>query len=238
MVLTILVVSLSACAISPVYARGTPTIYLSPSNYTFDTSNATIGTKFNVTVWVSNPTYPWKLMMWQGYLTYNHSVINTTSFFGESTETTSIRVWPNDNLEGRTWDNDYVFKGKAGGLIGNPFYYNLGSTSAIKVGDTLFSEVNVGSAKKLLTVEFEIKAFPSGGVNQLSTSLGINNADTFLYDAVGKIPDTDITKINGLVTIIPEFSPLMILPIFMVISLIAIAIAKKQFRAPRLVQRA
>jgi len=180
---------------SLVYASPGPTIYLSPSNYIFNTSNATIGTKFNVTVWVSNPTYPFGVRMWQVYLTYDQSMINVTEFYGKVTKAPSFRAWPNNNLKGRDWSTDYIFYGEVGGGIGNPFWYNLGTNSAaLKWGDVIGAQVDVPSAKKLGAIEFQIIKLPPEG-DKLFCSLGINNVDTLLYDDVGKVPG--VSKIDG-----------------------------------------
>jgi len=165
------------------------TIYIEPQKYIFDINNATIGTKFNVTVWVSSDSYPWNLMMFQVYIIFNHQYINVTTSNG------NIRAWPNQNLGGRNWDSEYVFYGQGGGAIGSPVYYYLDdSHGAIMLGDLLAGETSVPSPKKLACFEFEVKALPAEG-ETLSCTLNIDNSDTYLFDSQG--PISDVTKQDG-----------------------------------------
>jgi len=165
------------------------TIYIKPQKYIFDTNNATIGTKFNVTVWVSSDSYPWDLMMFQVYLIFNHQYINITTLNG------NLRAWPNQNLGGRSWDSEYVFYGKGGGAIGNPVYYYLDdSHGAIMLGDLLANQISISSPKKLACFEFEIKALPDAG-EIFSCDLNIDNSDTYLFNNEG--PISGVTKQDG-----------------------------------------
>jgi len=170
------------------------TIYVHPSKVYFDINNATIGTTFNVSVWVTGD-FPLNIMMWQVYITFDANLINVTQVWGSVTGTWTYRAWPNDNFKGRNWDPDYIFYGKTGGMIGNPYFYDLGPEgAAIKIGDTLFGEETIEEPKKLCTIEFVIQKLPQEG-ETLSCVLGINNEDTFIYDMTGPIPD--VTKIDG-----------------------------------------
>ncbi len=174
----------------PTYASPSPTIYLDPSDYTFDADAVPIGHQFNVTICVKDLS---ALMMFQVYVTFDDSIINVTQFTGEvSGREDAIRAWPNDDLDGRNWDSQYVFYKKAGGMIGNPSYYHTGpGLGAVKIGDTLFSAATLNASKtyKLASIEFRITAKPPEGA-KLSCTLGINNTDTYLYDASGQVPGT------------------------------------------------
>ena len=197
--LAILIIVLGALAAVPLPTKASSTvqIYIDPPNYIFDTSTATIGTKFNVTVWAKDPTASWKAMMIQIYMVWNQEYINVTRFWGEVTGDWTYTVWPNDNLGGRYWDPEYIFYAKPGGGIGNPYFYNLApNLAAVKVADVLTAEVTVpaGVRKKLAQFEFTIIKVPSKG-ETFESVLNINNADTFIYDAVGPI---DVTKTDGL----------------------------------------
>jgi len=190
-----LVLILSFTNIRIAHCPPTITIYLDPQNYIYDITNATIGTTFNVTVWVSSDTYPWKLMMWQVYLTWNDDLINVTQVWGEVTGDWTYRAWPNDNFDGRNWDPEYVFYKKVGGMIGNPYYYHLGpGQAALKICDTRYSDLDVTAPKKLCAIEFKIVKLPERG-ETLSCILGINNIDTFLYDSEGEI--SGVVKQDG-----------------------------------------
>jgi hypothetical protein len=204
-----LIVSVIAMLLASTFAMFTvqaypgPIIYLSDSyghsyptpevKYAWDTS--TVPAKFNVTVWVTNVS---KLMMFQVYITFNDDYINITQFYGEiTTRTDAVRTWPNDDLGGRAWDPRYVFYAGAGGSIGNPTYYHLGAGSgAVKVGDTLAGARTLDPTEdyKLACIEFTVKKMP-GKHETLSCTLGINNVDTYMNDAVGAIPG--ITKLDG-----------------------------------------
>ncbi len=210
------------CMVSvfPVNAQG-PIVQFEQANYTFD---ITLGYKFNVTVVVTGVS---KLMMFQVYVTFDDSIINVTQFTGEvSGREDAIRAWPNDDLDGRNWDSQYVFYKKAGGMIGNPSYYHTGpGLGAVKIGDTLFANATLiaSNTYKLASIEFNVTGTPTH-----SCTLGINNVDTFLYDSNGQI--ADVTKIDSTATIIPEFPLLLMLFAFISTNLIAIALAKKTLR--------
>jgi len=173
----------------------TKTVYVDPPEVIYDISNATLGTRFNVSVWISSDEYPWNIMMWQVYMIFNDDLINVTSIWVDAAGKYVIHAWPNDFLGGRNWDPDYIFYGKAGGFIGNPTYYNLGPGSgALMVGDLLMSDTAVDAIKKLCTIEFEIVKLPEEG-QILSCVLNIDNPDTFFFDSVGQI--TDLIIQNG-----------------------------------------
>jgi len=209
-------ITLLLLATRPLPVRATPAIevYLEPSTYPFDSSNATAGTSFNVTVWInSNETF--NLMMWQVYLNYNDSLINITA--GPKYP----RGWPNDNQSGRSWDPEYVLYGQSGGAIGNPTYYHTGTygTAALMLGDLVMDNVAITAGpKKLCTLEFNISYVDS----YLTCGLEINNNDTFLYDFAGEIP---FTKSDGVYIYVPE-PVLMILLIVMSASIGAAALVK------------
>jgi len=213
--------------VKPTYAS--QRIYLSPSNYYFTPENGTLGTAFNVTVWVSSDTYPWKLMMWQVLITWNGSLLNVTRVWGEVTGDWTYRAWPNDNFDGRNWDPEYVFYQKKGGSIGNPYYYESypgypPGTSGLKIADVLYAEINVTEPKKLCQIEFVIiKTIDAE--QYLSTILNINNEDTFLYDYVGQIEDVIIE--DGSYEFIPEFTFAALLLIAMLTTTIAAGLKRR-----------
>jgi hypothetical protein len=78
----------------------------------------------------------------------------------------------------------------------------------------------------LCIFEFNITAVPPEG-ETYDCALYINNPspDTSLLDSLGE--DIPVTKENGYYEIVPEFYPLLILPIFIVITILAITLAKK-----------
>lgn len=213
----ILIVSV---AVFPSYASPEPTIYLEPTNCIFDAATVSIGYKFNVTVWVNNTAYPYNLMMSQVYIIYNATMINVTDC--------TTRTWPNPTTtpSPESWDTEYIFYGK-GGVPASAYFPEPPDNGAIKIGETLIMQTAISGPKKLACFEFTILTLPSEG-ETLSCTLGIDNTKTFLYSQTGKIPDVD--KSDGFFQIIPEFSPFLMLLTFMAITIIAIALTKKDIR--------
>jgi hypothetical protein len=205
---------------------GTKMIYSDQSFYTFQ-AGTPVGTTFNVTIWDNSTNYPWKLQMWQVYLSYNESMVNVTQIWGDVTNDWTYRAWPNDNFDGRTWDNDYVFKGKSGGAIGNPAYISsslTGGNAAVMLGDLISSDFNISAPTKLCTIEFKIVAVPPAGSNY-TCNLAINSADTYVFNSTGQI--TDATMQDASYTYVPEFSTLLLMIAPMVAAAIAAIFAKK-----------
>jgi len=204
-------------------AHATKTIYFKPSIHIFAPENATVGTLFNVSVWVSSDSYPYNLMMWQVYMEYNATMINVTTYYSSALGENAILAWPNMDNQ-RDWDPSYVFYGIPGGMVGPAYYYRLpNGMGAIKIGDTLFSDTSVDGEKLLCIVQFNITQMPPDGT--LSSILHINNEDTYLYNSEGPLPDT-IVKEDGEYLFIPEFG-LLILFVTAAISTVATATAKK-----------
>jgi hypothetical protein len=98
----------------------------------------------------------------------------------------------------------------------------------VKIGDTLFSDATLNTSKtyKLTSIEFNVTGTPTH-----SCTLGINNADTYLYNVTGAIPD--IIKVDSTATIIPEFSPPLMLLAFLSTNLIALVLVRKTLRKNR-----
>jgi hypothetical protein len=189
----------STFAVFQVQALPGPVIYLEDpygpgGQYKWDTS--TVPAQFNVTIWVTN-TVAWKLMMWQLCITFNDDYLNITDFVGSvSGRNDSVMAWPNDDLEARAWDPRYVFYDGVG-FIGNPTYYHLSAgAGAVTWGDCLFGDesLTAGIAYKLGAIQFNVTRMPNKG-EILNCTLGINNADIYMYDYVGPIPD--VTKQDG-----------------------------------------
>jgi len=176
----------------PTKAQVPVKIWVDPPLVEYTTASATIGTKFNVTIWAKHDTASWKAMMINIKMYWNQQYINVTRFWGEVTGDWSYTVWPNDNLGGRYWDPEYIFYAKVGGAIGNPYFYNIASDqAAVLVADTLTAPVTIsaGVRKKLAQFEFTIVNVPGKG-QTFETLFHINHEDTFIYDDVGPIPVT------------------------------------------------
>ena len=127
-----------------------------PNQNVFYSGGASIGFRFNVTVWVENVS---DLGSWQVQMGYDSSVINCT------------RAWQ------PTWDTQYVFYGKSS------FPMVSFNTSYVLLGDALvpWSQPKFGGTGKLCIVEFVIvSSLLAGG--ELSCTLDITHS-TFLLDS-------------------------------------------------------
>ena len=224
----ILIAALLALSVVPssyCSPTNTITIYFDPQTYVFSSSTP-VGTKFNVTIWVNSTEYPWNLMMFQVYVIFNASLVNVTELEGVS-GAGNIRAWPNENLGGRSWDEQYVFYGQSGGAIGNPVYYDLGDgMGAVMLGDLVTGDLSIDGPKKLCAIEFEIKVVPPEGSPPLSCDFTLNpSPDTILYTSEGEI--TDIILGSGQY-VVPEFSMCFLLALMVAVSFTVIYIKKSR----------
>jgi len=202
-----LVLAISASAKVPMVSA-TKTIHFKPSVYVFAPENASIGTLFNVSVWVSSDSYPYNLMMWEVYLEYNQTLINVTTYYSDYWGETSVYAWPNMDFGQRTFDPAYAFYGELGGMMTKPEYIFINSEiGAVLLGDLLMSDKSIDGEKLLCVIQFNITAEPPDG--ELWSALHINHSDTYLYDSNGQIEDVIIE--DGEYLFIPEFGTLMAL---------------------------
>lgn len=131
------------------FAQAIPTteVLVVPPTIAFDTSTATIGTLFNVSVYVNNVD---DMKTWQVKMSYNHSVINITRWFE-----------PKD-------DATYVFYGKTTLPVPAPPTPTYGYVSPtegwVGVGSALFPAPSPGEGFTgnglLCILEFEVKTLP------------------------------------------------------------------------------
>jgi hypothetical protein len=137
-----------------------------PPTISFDTSTATIGTPFNLSVYVKGVD---DMKTWQVKMSYNHSVINITRWYEP------------------TWDASYVFYGKGTLPVPAPPGFSYGSVSAtegwVGVGCSLFPAPSSGGGFTgdglLCILEFEVKTLP-GKYEQFTSDFDITyTADTF-----------------------------------------------------------
>lgn len=189
------------------------TAYVDPQIIIYAPENATLGQRFNVTIWI-NATETFQLMMWQVFLSYDDSIINIT------------RGWPNMNEP--NWDPEYVFYNKGGQAV-NPIYYRETNSPigkpGVMLGHTLLTEIDVTSPKKVCVVEFEITKVENG--LPFTCELGINNAQTFFYR--GGAQQLDVTLIGGEYNFVSEFT-LFSLLMLMLAATAGIAIVKIKTR--------
>jgi hypothetical protein len=141
--------------------------YVSPTHVVFDTSTASLGKRFNVTVWVGPNIEMMKA--WQVKIGYNVSVINVTRWFEP------------------TWNSSYVFYGMTTLPVPaptKPSYGYVSSTEAwMGCGSALFPAPPVpggfNGTGLLCIVEFEVKQLP-GKFETLTSLFKIDyTGDTF-----------------------------------------------------------
>ncbi len=143
-------------------------------NFTFSYSNATVGTRFNATVWISDVS---DLFGWQVSLSVNDTLLNITD------------AWI------PTWDPNYVLYGQAS-VQPAPAFYDFDSDSvmeSVKVGDSLLMGTPFAGDGLLTVIEFEIIYAPLSGT--VSSDLEIDSSDTYVlnYD----LNEISCTKTNG-----------------------------------------
>ncbi|MCK4482957.1 hypothetical protein KAU55_06990, partial [Candidatus Bathyarchaeota archaeon] len=131
------------------------------NNFVNYTSKATVGSRFNSTVWVHDVTY---LFAYQAYLSVNDTLLNITNAW-----------FP-------TWDSDWVFNGKAT-IRPAPAFYDLdtdGYMESVKIGDTILVGETFTGDGLLAIIEFERIYAPTSG--SVFCNLDIDNEDTYLLN--------------------------------------------------------
>jgi thermitase len=157
-------------------------IYFDPSEYIFDPATVSIGSRFNVTLRISNVI---DLGGWQIAMYYNDDIINVTRWFEP------------------TWDPQYVFYGMTTTALPTPpeyAYEHWGpSNGSAMVTAMLFPppphQPSFAGSGKLCIFEFEIKAVPPEG-ERYFCHLKIDNDDTYMLDSEGE-EILDVVKVDG-----------------------------------------
>ncbi|MEM3627874.1 MAG: hypothetical protein QXE06_00725 [Candidatus Bathyarchaeia archaeon] len=191
--------------------------YVSPDLIVLDpATNGTIGTLFNVTVWVTGVE---DMKTWQVKMSFNHSMINITRWYEP------------------TWDPDYVFYGKTTLPVPGPVnvrYEYVNETSGwIGVGSAIFPAPSPGNGFTgdglLCILQFNVTASPPEG-ELYTTQLYINYpTDTFWIKAGESTKRAFDSYTPGTVTIIPEFIALIML-IGLVVSTVTVTLSRKHVR--------
>jgi hypothetical protein len=150
-------------------------MYVVPSQVTFTTNNASLGTLFNVTVWayMQSDTFSWQVEM-----TFNPAVVQAVNagytdgsksvFFENFTETVPVSPLI-DNVAGSVVDGE--------SLIGSEFAPQTNAS--------------------LCWVEFEIVSVPSSTVTQLTTTFKIDNGPYNTYFESSELTTIPLTYFNG-----------------------------------------
>ena len=196
-----------------------PRIYIDPTPIYFDATNGTVGTRFNVTVWIENVTEADPgLDGWQVELHYDDSIINVTS------DANGLRAWPSATRGANKYNTSYVFYNftAVASTILKPTYTHVDPND----GNVLVADATIGTEDffmgdrgLLAIIEFQITSIPETG---LVGTLDITNDYTWVK------PDelqNKATFQDG--QIIPEFSPSMLIAMLLSLTLVAIVLRKE-----------
>jgi hypothetical protein len=207
---SLLMIVLMAMIVTPVHAEPSDAMWIEPNAITLDSSS--IGTTFNITVWLNITE---NIYAYEFGLHYNITLLNCTRAAFTSGITSNY-------FAGHTTV-------PAGPLLNPP---SLGNGSVFAGESCLSSDFVVGPKNaSLCWIEFNVLNFtaflpPSGN---LTTKFDI----TTEYPTNTYVLDTDLNNINiittdSIVTIIPEFPYLVILPIFMALTLAGAVLSRRQ----------
>lgn len=138
-------------------------LWVAPSAVAFSTGNATLATKFNVTVWayMDNATYLWQINM-----TFNPAILQVT----------------NAGLTGV--GKSEFFSSHTVTVPGSPIIDN--SLGCVLLGESLLgTDYQPSATDTLAFVEFQVAKLPNATVTPLTCGLGINDSDTYFQDLDG-----------------------------------------------------
>jgi hypothetical protein len=174
------------------------------------TTGGHVGEKFNATVWVN--TYVdannSAVFTWQMTLNFNASLLNVTRV-GYTNGTTSE-----------------FFAGKTTIPV-TPII----TSSSASTGESLIgTDSRAPGNGSLCWVEMQILLEPTGN-NTITTTLDINNTDTFLLN--GDLNEVTTIKYNGqYYYVVPEFTGIILIAMMAVLAVTMIAYRKKLVRLP------
>jgi len=197
-----------------VYAHPATRAYVNPPKVVYDMTNGTVGTLFNLTVRVEGVD---DMKTWQVKVYFNDSIINVTRWYEP------------------TWDPTYVFYGKGTLPVPAPPKVAYGPGGWAGVGSALFpapSEPGGGFTGNglLCIIQFNVTATPPEG-QTYSCAFNITSPQETFWVKVGELVKRPFDTYNdGEYLFILELSPLMILSILMVTTILAMALARKRLR--------
>ena len=191
-------------------------MWVEPSSVTFDTSNATLGQKFNVTVWL-NISSAWTAFSYQIALHYNRTQLQCTRT--GFTAGTKSQFFVGHATSGYT-------------TIDTSF---LGNGSILASESSLDTNQSGPHADSLIWAEFQILIVPTSGsltsMFDISKEYKLNGDGNTWVDTTGLGVYLDPLSVSdGNYLVIPEFSILLILPIFLVSTTLAVVFSRKTQR--------
>jgi hypothetical protein len=183
-------------------------MWVEPSSVAFGPSNASVGTKFNVTVWLNMTE---DIFAYQIGMLYNRTQLKCARAAFTSVSTSMYMLGHSTSAPPPVIDTSFLGNGSI-----------LASESCL--GSDNVTGPHSGS---LIWAEFQVLVVPTAG--NLTSNFDISTK----YSATTWVKDPDLAKIalstlgNGSYTIIPEFEYMLILPIFLALTLLAIVMSKK-----------
>jgi hypothetical protein len=191
----------------------TPRIYLDPSDNTYPEATL-VGTKFNVTVWCAD--IPDDILGAQITLHFNDTILNVTQWWAPTWDSNFFMPEPPAVAALPTPpDPGYVHVGAGHGYI---------KVAVAKGG--LPPTAPWGHNGTIAIIEFNITAAPPEG-EQLTSSLSINNIDTYLKDT-SNVDIPGVAKQDGSYTFIPEYTLIIALSLFITSTAIVVLLRKKR----------
>jgi len=209
-----LVAGTSTLFIHSTLASESTRIYLDPSDPTFP-MGTTVGTKFNVTVWVENATTD--IGGAQIKLEFNDTIIRVTRWWAPYWDANFFMPLPYKALPAPPNNVGYIHVGPGNGYV---------KIAVSKAGEP--PEAPWGHNGTIAIFEFNITALPPDG-GQLSCLLHINTATTYLLDPVAD-EISGVTKEDGTYTIIPEFQLVILLSVFIASTTAVVLLRKRVIR--------
>ena len=180
-----------------------PGIYMTPSVNSFTTNTATIGTTFDVTIWVKDiPKVGYAGSFgcgaWQVYLEFNDAILSVTRWVEPTSDPAYIFYGLTTSANPTPPDPSYLRLPPYPPNPPYPPYY----TARVQVAASLFptppaqNPVYGAGPFKLCILTFSIRALPPDLGNRLSSAFAINSLDTYLLDSDGDTIEP-ITKTDG-----------------------------------------
>jgi len=185
-------------------------MWVDPAYITFSLENVTIHDTFTVVVWLNITSDD--VFGWQVALKYDRDQLKCTSASFTAAPTSDFMKGHTTTVGGPTIDTSY---------LGN------GSVLAFEscLGTDYIPAPRNGS---LISMQFEVLKVPGTGETLTSIFDISTNYPTYTWVKNYDLVKISITTFDGNYNVIPEFANISILPIFMALTLIAVALIKKK----------
>jgi hypothetical protein len=211
LILILVIMTIPVYADVPNEPHSADAIWVEPSSVYFTPSNDSVGTKFNVTVWLNMTE---KVFNYQVALYYNRTQLMCTRGGYTGVPGSQFATGHTTSAVGPQIDTSY-----------------LGNGSVLASETCLAPDFVAGPhSGSLIWMEFEIMIVPASG-NVTSTfdlSTTTTSGDTWVSPD-GGVTTYTVAPSDGNYTNVPEFS-YIILPAFFAITLLAVALRKHAYR--------